>query len=250
MSEEFKSDDLSVNLSNIVQPEQIAQSQTPDVSVAEEVAPDWWYDEGVPGKGPKPDYLIEKYGYNQAKQAKGYKDAEKLVGALKPAPDEYNFDEVQQDIDKSNEHIQNFISFAKENKIQQDQFNKIMHTLVDYERSKQPNRSEEIAKLGIDGTQKINTLQNWVKNNLTAEAQKALEKLPVRAEVVQMLDEVRQLHLNSLSKIPPSTQKESDFTPITKEAVEAEMLNNYGKYQTDPGYRAQILAKLELLSGG
>ena len=108
--------------------------------------------------------------------------------------------------------------------------------------SKHDNLEEEIAKLGNDGMQKISTLQNWVKNNLSEGSRKALEKLPVKAEVVQMLDEVRQLHMNTLSKIPVETQKVKVNT-LTREDVEAEMLANYQRYQIDPNYRAQITAK-------
>lgn len=259
MSDEFKSDDLSVNLANVVPQEQQSQLQepasqnqqqaAPEATQEQSTEPDWWYDEGMPGKGPRPDYLKEKYGYVQAKQAKAYEDAEKRLGGLKAAPDEYSFEEFQENIDRDNDTIKNFISFAKENKLQQDQFNKILKTFVDYDKSRQPKVDDEIAKLGQDGMQKVNTVTNWIKNNLTPQAQKALEKLPVRAEVVQMLDELRQLHTNTLSKVPHDTQKNESFAPITRDGIEDEMLANYKRYQTDRKYRDEISAKFAQVVG-
>jgi hypothetical protein len=238
------------NLANIGLAEGNVPTETTAI-VPEVVAPQWYVDEGVPGMGARPEYLEEKYGYVMAKQAKAYKDAQKLLGTLRPAPEEYDFGEQQEYIDKENHHIKNFILYAKENKIQQETFGKVINTLVEYDKSKQPNTSDEIAKLGSDGIQKINTLQNWIKNNLTPESAKALEKLPVRAEVVLMLDEVRQLHMNTLAKIPADTQKGPAFSPISKAEIEAEMFANYPKYQNDPAYRAQITAKFaQLMSSG
>ena len=235
-------DDLKVNLATIGQPESgDTTAQAESQAASPQLEPTWYFAEGVPGVGEKPDYLESKYK-TLADQAKAYKEAQKLLGGLKPAPDEYDFGEAQEYIDKDNDYIKDFVSFAKENKIQQDAFQKIINTYVEYDKSRQPKPEEEIAKLGNDGMQKISTLQNWVKNNLSDGSRKALEKLPVKAEVVQMLDEVRQLHMNTLSKIPVETQKVKVNT-LTREDVEAEMLANYQRYQIDPNYRAQITAK-------
>ncbi len=248
MTNEFKSDDLKVNLANVL-PQEQPPTPEPILTPQPDHTPDWWYDEGVPGKGPRPDYLKEKYGYVQSKQAKAYEEAEKMLGGIKAAPDEYSFEEVQEHIDRDSDVIKSFISFAKENKLQQDQFGKILKTFVDYDKSKQPRTDDEIAKLGNDGMQKVNTVVNWIKNNLTSDASKALEKLPVRAEVIKMLDEVRQMHMNTLSKIPADTSKNSNFEPLTQKTIEDEMFSNYKRYQNDTKYRDEISKKFSQLVG-
>jgi hypothetical protein len=236
-------DDLTANLATIGQPDSTQSNDNTTINPAQSALPEpsWYFAEGIPGVGDKPDYLEPKYK-TLADQAKAYKEAQKLLGTLKAAPEEYDFGEAQEYIDKENDHIQDFVRFAKDNKIQQDAFSKVLNTYVGYDKSRQSKPEEEIAKLGNDGMQKITTLQNWVRNNLSEGSMKALEKLPVKAEVVQMLDEVRQLHMNTLSKIPTETQKPK-VNLVTRDEIEAEMLANYGRYQTDPQYRSQITAK-------
>jgi hypothetical protein len=208
----------------------------------------WHYADGIPGQGERPDYLESKYK-SVAEQARAYKEAQKLLGAQGGAPESYDFKELQEHIDQDNPHIQEFITYAKENKFSQDAFSKSLKTFVKYEQSKLPNVDAEIAKLGVNGMEKVNTVTNWIKNNLTPEAAKALEKLPVKAEVINMLDELRQRQVSMQTKIPAGEKTAQSFTPLTVAEVEAEMLQNYSRYQNDPGYRAQITAKFEQAVG-
>ena len=219
---------------------QITQQESPST---EQPAAEWWIDDGVPGRNSKPDYLMEKYGYNMAKQAKGCKEAQKLLGTIKPAPEDYDFGEQQ--IDKDNQYIKDLISVAKENKIQQDAFSKIINNFVEYDKSRQPSIDDELKKLGTDGKQRINTIVNWAKNNLTQEASSALERLPVNAEVVKMLDEVRQKSINNLAKIPQDTQ--TNDVRETKEDIEADLLRDYTKYNVDPKLRAEYKMRFNKL---
>lgn len=210
--------------------------------------PTWFFADGVPGQGERPDYLEPKYK-SVSEQAKAYKEAQKLLGAQSGAPESYDFSGVQEFIDPNNQHIQEFALFAKENKLSQDVFARSLQSFVEYDKSRQPDVDQEIAKLGNDGMQKVTTVQNWVKNNLSSEAVKALEKLPVRAEVITMLDEIRQLHTHTQAKIPAGEKTENSFVPLSVQEVETEMLQNYTRYQNDPGYRAQIAAKFEQAVG-
>lgn len=246
-------DSLSLQTQN-VEPElmqhstqQSAQQSTQqETSATEQAAPEWWIDDGIPGRDSKPDYLMEKYGYNMAKQAKGCKEAQKLLGTIKAAPEDYDFGE--QEIDKDNQYIKDLISVAKENKIQQDAFSKIINNFIEYDKSRQPSVDDELKKLGTDGKQKISTIVNWAKNNLTQEASSALEKLPVNAEVIKMLDEVRQKSIGNLnlSKIPQDTQTNNDIRE-TKEDIEADLLKDYTRYNIDSKLRASYRERFNKL---
>jgi len=209
---------------------------------------DWYWAEGVPGTGPRPEFLQANFK-NLSEQARAYPELRKTLGAQKGAPEQYDFGDLSTEIDQDNPTIKEFIIYAKENRLSQDAFARTMKTYVDYEKSKLPDVNEEIAKVGPDGMDKINTIQNWVKNNLSKDSFKALEKLPVRAEVVKMLDELRQLHTKTLSRVPVTDQANIDFKPLTVAEVESEMMQNYKRYQSDPTYRAMIAAKFEQAVG-
>lgn len=230
--------------------EQTLATQIPGAEVdrATDHQSDWFLADGIPGSGPRPDFLEAKYK-SVADQARAYKEAQKLIGTAAAAPEAYEFGDLREHIDQDNPHIQELITHAKEARIQQDTFNHFLKKFVDYDKSRQPDVNQEIAKLGPDGAQKITVLQNWVKNNLSEESARALERLPVKAEVVKMLDEIRQKHVHAQSRIPTDADKASTFKVLTVADVEAEMMQNYKRYQDDPGYRAQISQKFEQALG-
>jgi hypothetical protein len=221
---------------------------TNSVDTAHSHEAEWYLSEGIAGTGPRPDYLESKYK-SVADQAKAYKEAQKLIGSNAQAPESYDFGDLREIIDQDNPHIVDLINFAKESKFQQDTFSKVLKTYVDYDKSRQPDTDKEIEKLGADGAQKVTTIQNWIKNNVSPESAKALASLPVKADVVKMLDELRQLHANTMSKVPADVSAAASFKVLTVAEVEAEMLSNYQRYQNDPAYRQKITEKFEQAVG-
>ncbi len=228
----------------------INQPAEPVVDRATDHVPDadWFWAEGVPGTGPKPEFLQANFK-NLSEQAKAYPELRKTLGAQKGAPEEYEFGELGPSIDRDNPVIKDFLIYAKENRLSQDAFSKTMKTYVDYEQSKRPDPNAEIEKVGPDGAQKVTTIQNWVKNNLSKDAASALDNLPVTAPDIKMLDELRQLHAKTLSKVPVGENPAADFKPLTKQEIENEMYQNRQRYMEDPDYRAQITAKFQQALG-
>lgn len=207
----------------------------------------WYYDDGVPGQGERPDFLED--GKTLAAQAKQYKELRKAVGAQKGAPDQYDFSEVQDFIKQDNPVIQDFIAFAKENRISQDAFGKTLKTWVDYHKSTLPDIDAEIAKLGPDGMQRVTTVQNWIKNNLSAEAVAALGSLPVRADVIKMLDEARQLHAHTQARVPAGDATLPAYEKKTVAQVTNFHRQNMARWETDPDFRAEITRMYEQAAG-
>lgn len=209
---------------------------------------EWYFDEGVPGVGNKPEYLDPKYK-TLAEQAKAYKEVRKAMGALKGAPEEYDFGSHKEYIDSSNPKIQDFIKYAKENKFEQEAFSKIIETFVDYSKSKEPNLDEEIAKLGPQGAQKIETIKRWAENNFSQKALDAIGKFATNADAVEFLDELRQYQSHVDSQPPGNDAPAQDFKPLTRSDVENEMKQNYKQYTQDPVYRAKITKMFEQAIG-
>jgi hypothetical protein len=211
--------------------------------------PSWWLAEGVAGQGPRPDYLEDKYP-TLADQAKAYKEVRKTLGAQSGAPEAYDFGDYKDVIPMDNDHIKDFLVYAKENRISQDAFQRTLKTFVEFDRSRAPNIDEEIAKLGETGPQKIETIKRWAENNLSDKALETMGKIGTRADVIEFLDELRQFHHHATTKLPTSDDAMNAFKPVTHAEVQEEMIANYGKYLKDPRYRAEITAKLEQAVGG
>jgi hypothetical protein len=208
----------------------------------------WYIDEGVPGTGPRPDYLQPKYK-SLAEQAKAYPELRKSLGAMTGAPDQYSLDDFATDIDVNSPHLKGFLDYAKQNRFSQEAVSTTLKSLVDYEKSMMPDENAEMEKLGPEGQKKRGIIDQWAKNSLSPDAQKVYDILPKSAEVLTFMDELRQKSIASSSNPPSSTSHNTPFKPLTEAEVRQEMRDNYEKYQSNPGYREEIRRKLEQCLG-
>jgi hypothetical protein len=220
-----------------------ASDHVPEASAAE-----WYLMEGVAGVGPRPDWLLSKYG-SAVDQAKSYNSLRQALGAQQGAPEQYEYGELAKELDLDSKALKEFQIYAKENRLSQEAFERTMKTYVEYEQGRRPDIDQEIAKLGPGGIEKVKTVQTWAKNNLSADALKALEVLPVKAEVVNMLDELRQKAFYNQTRIPGSTDPAPEFRKLSVQEVESEMMANYNRYQNDVSYRETIRQKFEQAVG-
>src|SRR5205809_15380 len=79
--------------------------------------------EGIPGQGSRPDYLDDKFS-NLAEQAKAYKEVRKALGAQTGAPESYDFGEYKDILDLNNDHLKDYLNYARENRLSQDAFSR------------------------------------------------------------------------------------------------------------------------------
>ena len=210
----------------------------------------WHWDDGMPGSGPKPSWLKEKYNSVTA-QAKAYIEAEKQLGQVGAAPENYDLADFVDQLDTANPHIQKFMETSKRSRISQDTFKEIVGTLVEYEKSKMPNIDEEIKKLGDGAQAKIDTVKRWAANNLSQEACDTLGRIGNRAEVIKFVDELRQMSLHAQSIPPGSAEVADNFVRLTQEDIDAELAvpANAQRYLNDKNYRAEIQRKLKMIFG-
>lgn len=205
--------------------------------------------EGFAGQGERPDYLEPKYK-TMADQAKAYKDLQKAFGALSGAPEQYDVTPFLQSIDVENPNIKDYMSWARENRISQDAFNKTVETFIAYDKSKQIDLNAEKSKLGPNADQRIETVKNWLENNFSQKTLDAWSSVSNKAEVIEFLDELRQYDYHQSSQ-PPAPQgiDSSQFKPLTVEEVRTEMQTNYKKYRDDANYRDEINRKFKQAMG-
>ena len=228
------------------------KSTVPDAAPNTVVPPsgeaNWYLMDGVAGVGEKPEYLSPKYK-TMAEQAKAYNELHKTLVNTAGAPEQYELGEYEQYIPVTDPHMQKLMNFAKTNRFSQDAFKEIVGTLVEYEKSKAPDIDAEIAKLGVDGAKKIATVQTWAENTFSQEALDTIGKIAKNADVINLLDEMRQYVHHNASQPPGSNQAGEPFTRLTVAEVEAEMKSNYKRYTSDPRYRAEIQAKFKQAVG-
>jgi hypothetical protein len=205
----------------------------------------WYLDEGRPGEGARPDYLKDKYK-TVAEQARAYVELEKRFGE---APENYDLGQYTDHVDINNRHLQEFMTHAKQHRITQDGFQKMIGSFVDYDKSQRPDVAKELEKLGADGAKKAEIVDQWAKNILTPTQYDNMAKLPQTAEMVLILDEVRQRMAHERSKTPSDATAGEPFKPITEAEVRSKIRSNPDKYTKDASFREQIRRELEVAVG-
>jgi hypothetical protein len=208
----------------------------------------WYIDEGVPGSGPRPDYL-QPHFKSLAEQARSYPELRKALGAQSGAPEKYDVTEFEKEVELTNPHLQEFLTYAKENKFSQEAVSRTLKSLVQYENSYMPDETAEVAKLGPDGEKRRAVIEQWAKNTLTPDSHKVFAGIPKTADVLKFMDEMRQKAMTSSSNPPIPSDHQTPLSIITEADVRQEMRDNYDKYLNNPKYREEIERKLKVAVG-
>lgn len=219
------------------------QPSTPSEPVnAPEAA--WYLYEGVPGPGEKPEWLDSKYK-NAAEQAKAYKEARKALGAMAGAPEEYNLDAYKEHLDLENQHLRDFLCYAKDNKFTQDALDKSIKTFLDYSNDyvEEPPAPFERADKETE-----DRVVNWAKANLPQSVQDALGKLPADKNLVTGLEEMRKKMTSQNNNLPIGNQEVNNQAP-TEASLRQELRDNYKKYTENEIYRKDFEARLAKVVG-
>ena len=202
----------------------------------------WYIDEGVPGVGQRPEWLDAKFK-TVAEVAKSYSELQKKLGSTEAPPDSYSFGDLEVNLD--NPHIKDMMNYAKQHRISQDAFSAMVNGLAGYAESYAPDLNKELERLGPNAQDRIKEIGIWASNNLSPESRKTLNEMATKAEVIEMMDEIRRNSHREVAQPPMGHGMNAPTPPMTLKEVQAEMSNNLARYETDPRYRAEITAKFE-----
>lgn len=202
-------------------------------------SPTWFIDEGIPGTGNRPAWLPEKFK-TAADMAKAHSELEKRLGT---APDNYDFNKSKY-LDPDYSPFQELQSLAKDKRVPQEVMDKMLESVDKYMDEFNVDYTEEIKKLGDNGRERVVTLDNWAKANLSKDAYEGLTGSLTNAASIKALEELRGKMMSNTPQVPgnngnvPSTASLDD--------IKMELANNLGKYKSDEGYRKDIQKRLEV----
>lgn len=208
----------------------------------EVTTPSWFIDEGVPGQGDRPSWLNEKFK-SAADLAKSYHELEKKVGQ---APDEYDISSSKF-LDADYVPIQELLQLAKDKRVPKEVMDKMVDSLDKYMDEFSIDYTEEAKKLGDNAKERLTTLDNWAKANLSDDSYVALTSNLKSANAIKALEELRGKMMSNTPTIPNGNDS-SASNVATLADIQAELSNNLAKYKEDPKYRADIQGRLELAS--
>lgn len=217
-------------------------SDTPNEQKAETPQePTWYIDEGMPGAGARPAWLPDKFK-TTADLAKSYHELEKKVGTV---PDDYDFSKSKY-LDPDYVPFAELRQVAKDKRVSQEVIDKMLDSVDKYMDEFTINDAEEITKLGENAHERLTTLNNWAKANLTQDSYEALTNNLRSAESVRALEELRNKFMSSSSTHIPNGNDGATHNTATLEDIKMELTNNLAKYKTDKAYQKDISARLEI----
>lgn len=211
-----------------------------DQSTAESIEPKWFIDEGIPGIGDRPAWLNDKFK-TVADLGKSYAELEKKFGSV---PENYDISRSMY-FDPNDPEITGLLEVAKEKRVPKEVIDKMVDTFDNYLGKYDVNPEEEAKKLGDNAKERLTTLNNWAKANLSDNAYKAISKSAQSADAILALEEIRSKMMSSSTLIPGGNDN-SGSEVNTLESVKQEIINNLEKYKTDPKYRTELQGKLEM----
>lgn len=198
----------------------------------------WEWGEGVKGDGEKPDWLRKEFKSAQD-QAKAYNSLVKKFGDFKGAPDNYDFKNVENTefhVHAESENAKKFVALAKEMQLSQDGFDKLLNL---FNKSVAPtfkgqgqrpiDSSQEIAKLGEGGREKVQILDTWLRNNHT-DQYGTFRKMMRTADDINALWSLRQMttgnedkHTSIMHRSNPTSaeQQQKNLRAQLKEAIDS-----------------------------
>jgi len=210
-------------------------------SAGEVPAPSWFIDEGIPGTGNRPDWLSDKFK-TAADLARSYAELEKkFSGSI---PEEYDISGSKV-LDSEYGPIQDFLALAKEKRVPKDVIDTMVNSIDKYFDEFSIDYTEETKKLGPNAKERLSTLDNWAKANLSNDSYEALTRNLNNADSIKALEELRGKMMSNITQVPGGNDNASNNVQ-TIEQLKKELIDNLGKYKSDEKYRADLQGRLEL----
>jgi len=180
--------------------------------------------EGIKGAGETPEwYKSDKY-QSVAEQAKAYTELEKKFGGFKGAPkDGYT---APEGIESDDALLTELTEFAKDTNMSDEAFGRAWELLSAQEQAVEEVTQEmEMQKLGDNATQRLKTVEGFLKNNLDADTYSAAQELVTTADSVALIEMIVKATMPSKLPIEGGEHPQG----LTWSDVEAEMFRKDDK---------------------
>lgn len=213
---------------------------TEEINTDTQTIPAWYIDEGIPGIGERPSWLNDKFK-TAADLAKSYAELERKFST---PPEEYSLSSSKY-IDPDYVPFQDLLQMAKQQRVPKPVIDKMVDSFDKYLDEFGLDYEEEAKKLGENGKERITTLENWAKANLSNDSFNALTKHLQSADAIKALEEIRGKMMSNSTMIPAGNDSGANNV-MTINSLKEELATNIEKYEKDPKYRADIQGRLEM----
>jgi len=204
--------------------------------------------EGIKGTGETPEwYKADKY-QSVAEQAKAYTELEKKFGGFKGAPkDGYT---APEGVEQDDALLAELTEFAKDTNMSDEAYGRAWELLTAQEQAvEEVSAEQEMAKLGDNATQRLKTVEGFLKNNLDADTYTQVQDLVTTAESVQLIEAI--VKATVPAKLPIEGGEHP--TGLSWSDVEAEMFKKHENGQllrsVDQNHERKVQAMIASFGG-
>lgn len=205
----------------------------------------WYWEDGVAGKGDKPDWFNNDTFKSIAAQAKAQGDARKALGGFTGAPETYKLNAPEEaGLSEDDPMLQDFKTVCKDSSVNQEFFDKALNVFVEHaklaeeedQKEKQAFAEEQVKQLGANAEERIEQIKQWGVNNLSEENYQFMKDLPVSAKSVKFFESFR-------DKVGIGTQikAEADNAKPRRTRAECRAVMATAEYMQDPVLQKNIL---------
>jgi len=222
---------------------EVQEQQNSQIDANAEAVQNWFWGEGMSGEGDKPEWLLPKYR-SVSDQAKAYVEAEKRLGSFIGAPKNgYDTSFIEESgLDKESVHLNKFLEVAKKMNLSQDGLQDILGIYSEYESLRAPDINAELEKLGDNGKQQLQVLNQWATNNLTDKEYSQFTGLIRTAEDVNLFMKLRGLTREQ----PVPNGGKAQVRQRTPEQISQAIQDNYDAYLNNTnGFRDKVTEEMQ-----
>lgn len=198
----------------------------------------WYLSEGVKGEGDAPEWFDSKRFKSVDQQAKSYLELEKKFGAHRGAPkDGYA---IPVGFDGEDELVKQAIERAGKHNINQEAFNDIFELVSASAGVGQEVTVEgEIAKLGENASERIKTVETFLKNN-AGDKFGEFESLLTTAQSVELVEKMITVLAPGKMPLTPATGAGGMEWSEIEKAMNVKAENGRLLRSEDPAYNAKV----------
>jgi hypothetical protein len=190
----------------------------------------------------RPSWLPEKFKTGED-LVKSYSELEKRMGVI---PEEYDLSNSVF-LDPEKDVIKDFLNVAKEKRVPKEVVDKLVESMDRYLGEYDTDINVEVTKLGDNAKDRLVTLDNWAKANLSESSYKALINNLQSADAIHALEELRGKMMSNQTMVPGGNGGDNhEIETIDK--IKQEIVDNYAQYKTDEKYRKNIEGRLNLVA--
>ncbi len=136
------------------------------------------------------------------------------------------------------------LQVAKDKRVPQEFIDKVFESVDKYMDEFSTDVNEELGKLGENAKERISTLDNWAKANLSKDSYEALTSKLTNAGSIKALEEIRGKMMSNVPQVPGNNGQAPSSTSVAD--IKLELATNLQKYKTDDNYRKDITQRLEV----